>query len=116
MDQFLACADAWWSGAAVEAALGIERLIGGGDTAELELESQSYDAYLSAECVGIGAALAAVPGAGEAWCYDISAQAYMVATEMDTIKQVLGIDSHFLGFAKREIDAFLAAAGCQLPT
>src|SRR3990170_6776209 len=83
MDQFLACADAWWSGAAVEAALGIERLIGGGDTAELELESQSYDAYLSAECVGIGAALAAVPGAGEAWCYDISAQAYMVATEMD---------------------------------
>jgi len=115
IEQFWACADAWWSGAAAEAALEIERLIGGGDTTDLEVEVQAYEAYLSAACVGIGAALASVPGAGEAWCYDISAQAYTVGTEMNNIKQVVGIDSYFLGFAKTEVDAFLAAAGCQLP-
>lgn len=115
MEQFLACEETWWSGAAAEAALEIERLIGVGDTTDLEVEVQSYQAYLSAACVGIGTGLASLPGAGETWCADMSARAATVAAETANIKDVIGIDSYFLGFAEQEIGAFLAAAGCQLP-
>jgi hypothetical protein len=104
-DQYLACQDAWTMGSALE--LNIDR-----DSYE-ERQFQSLWTYVSSNCVGIGVRLASLPGAHEAWCFDMLANGSAVSGLIDLSRDYMPLRSTtFLGFAKREIDGFLAAARC----
>jgi hypothetical protein len=102
-DQYSACADAWAMGSALE--LNTHR-----DTYE-ERQFQMLQTYLSSNCVGIGVRLASIPGAREAWCFDMLANGSAVSGLIE-ISRGYGTPTYFLDFAKREIDGFLAAARC----
>lgn len=104
-DQYLACQDAWTMGSALE--LNIDR-----DSYE-ERQFQSLWTYVSSNCVGIGVRLASLPGAHEAWCFDMLANGSAVSGLIDLSRDYMPLRSTtFLEFAKREIDGFLAAARC----
>jgi len=105
LDQYLACQDTWTMGSALE--LNIDR-----DSYE-ERQFQSLWTYVSSNCVGIGVRLASIPGAREAWCFDMLANGSAVSGLIDLSRDYMPLRStNFLDFAKREIDGFLAAARC----
>jgi hypothetical protein len=102
-DQYLACQDAWTMGSALE--LNIDR------DSYLQRQFQMDQTYLSSNCVGIGVRLASIPGAREAWCFDMLTNGSAVSGLIEILRGY-GNSTYFLDFAKREIDGFLAAARC----
>jgi len=111
IDQWSACNDTWVAGGQVELAIAMSKLQLA-DTSYLERQYQLFQGYLSANCVGIGARLASIPGIGEAWCFDMLTLGSIISVGIPLANLALGTDSYFLDFAKREVDGFLAAAGC----
>lgn len=103
VDQYLACQDAWTMGSALE--LNIHR-----DTYS-QRQFEMLQTYLSSNCVGIGVRLASIPGAREAWCFDMLTNGSAVSGLIEILRGY-GSPTYFLDFAKREIDGFLAAARC----
>ena len=103
VDQYLACQDAWTMGSALE--LNVHR-----DTYS-QRQFQMLQTYLSSNCVGIGVRLASIPGAREAWCFDMLTNGSAVSGLIEILRGY-GNPTYFLDFAKREIDGFLAAARC----
>jgi hypothetical protein len=90
-----------------------------GSALELNIDRDSYlqrqfqmdQTYLSSNCVGIGVRLASIPGAREAWCFDMLTNGSAVSGLIEILRGY-GNSTYFLDFAKREIDGFLAAARC----
>jgi parallel beta-helix repeat protein len=98
-ERYRACAEAWWRGIDTEA-----RAYQWLDPVpELVQETEELQQYVADNCSGVGAALAGVPGAAQAWCDDVS--------------RVLGSLSKlfwppFIQYAAVELQGFVAKANC----
>jgi len=109
-DQYSACADAWGTGAGIEASIQLRTSLEL-DTSYEERQFQMVQTYVSSNCVGIGVRLASIPGIGETSCFIMLANGSGVSGLIE-ISRRLGYHTYFWDFAKREIDGFLAAARC----
>lgn len=103
------CSSTWWEGASIEIALDLAKL-GGGDTSYLNRLYDELQQYLVSNCVGIGTRLASLAGAST-YCYESLISASTISIAIQTSK-LSGGGTYFLQFGGREVDRFLAAAGC----
>ena len=104
------CVDVWWAGSRVEHTVKIYRHLGGDrDTSFEEQEVERFREYLQANCVGIGIRLATVWGTER--CSEVSSAASFLSRRISSRREI-GYPTFFFEFGKRELDGFLAAAGC----
>jgi hypothetical protein len=108
--QWNACHDTWETGTLVEVLIVAQKRTGV-DTSYAERQYELLRGYLTSYCVGIGARLGAIPGSAS--CFDMLTYASSISLAIVSYERAsYGEPSYFLGFAKREIDGFLAAARC----
>jgi hypothetical protein len=100
--QFNACAEYWNAGMAVEPSTHF----GSPDPYTMR-QFEMLQQYLEANCVGIGARLASVPGIGTA-CWDMLAS----ASVLSSIIEHSDYEHYFATFALRETDAFINGVPC----